>query len=328
MNQGADRVEFSPLVGRPIRQGSFAELSVSDRQRVLEALQARDLEKLTNYWGYLNFGQQLMVTLGYEWALRWMLEAGPAATAQGHQVFLDSLQPTEKTVGLQVAKRLEEPADLALLAQPGPNPLTPYLPTVGPCLEAAASGDWEPARLHFESAFEQAKRWHDMLFRHSWAVMSALLAERGPDETQRGMERVLTSASFYEMGWQQAATLEPQQLAVVLAEHLRLHFSGPDGGGVEIIEEPDRIRLVLAPCGSGGTLRRQVGGKPGFAILAEASEKTWGRAGQVPLYCSHCALNELESVRRFGHKKWTTEFDPDPNKPCGWTVWKNPTTSA
>ncbi len=59
MNQGADRIEFSPLLGRPIRQGSFAELSVSDRERVLQAIEARDLERLTAYWGYLNFGQQL-----------------------------------------------------------------------------------------------------------------------------------------------------------------------------------------------------------------------------------------------------------------------------
>ena len=44
----------------------------------------------------------------------------------------------------------------------------------------------------------------------------------------------------------------------------------------------------------------------------------------MPAYCAHCALNELESVKRFGHPLWVTEFDPDASKPCGWTVYKDP----
>lgn len=325
MNQGADRIEFSPLLGRPIRQGSFAELSVSDRERVLQAIEARDLERLTAYWGYLNFGQQLMMTLAYEWALRWMQEAGPEATAQGHRVFREALGESE-TIGEMVAELLEEPEDLTVLAQPQNSRLVAHFPQTA--LDRAQEGDWDFARTYFEQTFSLAKQWHDLFFRHSYAVMSALLEKVGAEQTRAAMERVLQSASFYEPGWQQAAALEPEQLAVVLAEHLRLHFSGADGGAVEIVDEPDRIRLVLSPCGSGGTLRRQVGDKPGFAKLEQASEVSWGRSGEVPLYCSHCAMNELESIRRFGHKKWVTEFDPDPCKPCGWTIPKRPTTSA
>ncbi|MFN8607406.1 MAG: hypothetical protein U0931_07735 [Vulcanimicrobiota bacterium] len=324
MHQGPDRIEFSPLLGRPIRQGSFAELSVSDRERVLQALAQRDLERLNAYWGYLNFGQQLMLTMAYEWALRWIYEAGAEAAAAGHRVFLESVGQDE--TGRLVAELLSEPEELSMLADPGQSKLAAYLPDATPGLDAAHKGDWELAQSCFVRSFDRAKAWHDLLFRHSYAVMSALLADLGAVGTRAAMERVLKSASFYEMGWQQAATLEPEQLAVVLAEHLRLHFSGPDGGGVEIIEEPDRIRLVLAPCGSGGTLRRTVGHQPGFAKLEQASEVTWGRTGEVPLYCSHCALNEIESMRRFGHKKWSTEFDPDPDKSCGWTLWKKPGT--
>lgn len=319
MNQGADRIEFSPLLGRPIRQGSFVELSVSDRERVLEAIRARDPERLTAYWGYLNFGQQLMMMMAYEWVLRWVHEAGPEATARANQVFLATLCEPEG-YGHLLVDILDE--DLSALADPATSQMAPNFPDAGRGLEAAQAGNWDFAETWFEQNFELAKRWHDLMFRHSYAVMSALLEQVGPEQTRQAMERILKAASFYEMGWQQAATLEPEQLAVVLAEHLRLHFSGPDGGGVEIIEEPDRIRLVLAPCGSGGTLRRTVGHKPGFAKLEQASEVTWGRSGEVPLYCSHCAMNEIESMRRFGHKKWTTNFDPDPNKPCGWTIWK------
>lgn len=320
MNTGADRIEFSPVLGRPIRQGTFAELSVSDRLRVLQAIEARDLERLTSYWGYLTAGQQLMIALGYEWALRWILECGPEVTARGHRVFLDSLD--DSPIGRMVGELLENPEELSGLANPQTSRLGPHLPQPTSVLERAQAGDWDSARILFESEFLRAKAWHDFLFRHSYAVMSALLEEVGEQPAQEAVERVLKSTSFYEPGWQQAAMVEPEQLAVMLSEHLRLHFSGPDGGAVEIIEEADRIRLVFAPCGSGGTMRRQIGHLPGFAKLQQPSQETWGRSGEVPLYCSHCAVNELESQRRFGHKKWFTEFDPDPDKPCGWTIPK------
>lgn len=314
------------MLGRPIRQGTFSELSVSDRERVLQAIEARDLERLTAYWAYLSAGQQMMITLGYEWALRWILETGPEVTAQGHSVFVESL--ADSVIGRMVTELLEDPEELSALADPQTSRLAPHLPQPSPVLEKAQVGDWEGARVLFEGEFLRAKAWHDLLFRYSYAVMSALLEKVGQEQAQAAVERVLRSTSFYEPAWQQAAAVEPEQLAVMLAEHLRLHFSGPDGGGVEIIEEADRIRLVLSPCGSGGTMRRQIGHQPGFAKLEQASEVTWGRAGEVPLYCSHCAVNELESLRRFGHKKWLTEFDPDPSKPCGWTILKRPTTST
>jgi hypothetical protein len=44
----------------------------------------------------------------------------------------------------------------------------------------------------------------------------------------------------------------------------------------------------------------------------------------VPGYCTHCAINELESMRRLGYPILVTEFESDPQKPCGWTVYKDP----
>jgi len=328
MNTGADRIEFSPIVGRPIRQGSFAELSVSDRERVLQALEARDFERLAAYWGYLNGGQQFMMMLAYEWLLRWVKQVGPEVTARARKVFEGSLSEAEKGIGLNLEDLLTEPEDLSVLADPTASLVSPHLPQATRGLELAQQGDWEGARSLFEDTFALTKIWHDLFFRYSYAIMSALLETVGAEQAQLVVHKVLTSLSFYEPSWEQAAKVAPEQLAVMLSEHLRLHFSGPDGGGVEIIDEPDRIRLVLSPCGSGGTMRRQIGHLPGFAKLEQASRMTWGRKGEVPLYCSHCAMNELESLRRFGHRKWITEFDPDPNKPCGWTILKNPTTSS
>jgi hypothetical protein len=35
-------------------------------------------------------------------------------------------------------------------------------------------------------------------------------------------------------------------------------------------------------------------------------------------------MNQIESVRRLGWPLMITEFDPDPFKPCGWTIYKDP----
>ena len=320
LHEGPDRIEFSPLLGRPIRQGSWRELSVSDKERIEQALEARDLDRLTQYWGYLNFGHRLMVGLAYEWALRWQVEAGLEACHSARNALRASLTPVEEPFApavLQLLTRHEDPTETAGLA--------PHLTVAQPTLEAAAGGDWAGAAAAFEQAFTAARAWHDLLFRYTWAIMSAVLAQRGQESLDEAVERVLCATSFYEPSWQQSAGLSQEQLAVMLAEHLRLHFSGGDGR-VELIDEPDCIRLVLAPCGSGGAMRAAAAGRPGFSLLAEARPNTWGRAGEVPAYCSHCAVNEHESVRRFGYARWLTQFDPDPHKPCGWTLPKRSMT--
>ena len=93
-----------------------------------------------------------------------------------------------------------------------------------------------------------------------------------------------------------------------------------------MIEEADRFRLVVDPCGSGGAMRRDpaVRPTPAFGLLRSPSPTTWMRADGVPAYCGHCAQNEIESVRRLGYPAWVAEFDPDPDKPCCWTIYKDP----
>jgi hypothetical protein len=118
-----------------------------------------------------------------------------------------------------------------------------------------------------------------------------------------------------------------EETAAFLADHLRGHFSGAAReGAVTIVDEPDRYRLIFDPCGSGGAMRR--GAISGLADAAqpflEPSAQTWGTEGQVPGYCTHCAINELESMRRLGYPILVTEFESDPQKPCGWTVYKDP----
>ena len=128
--------------------------------------------------------------------------------------------------------------------------------------------------------------------------------------------------------WAALPFFEASDLALVLAEHLRLHFSGAQGeGAVEIVDEVDRYRLVLSPCGSGGALRRRLGvdSKPAVANRCrQPSNSSWNQT-DVPYYCMHCAHNEMHSIDLMGFPRWVTEYTGDPDKPCGWTIYKDPT---
>jgi hypothetical protein len=137
------------------------------------------------------------------------------------------------------------------------------------------------------------------------------------------MQTALESCAVLKGMWDLFVGLTPELLAAVLAEHLRGHFSGPGReGAVTIVEEADRYRLVFEPCGTGGAMRRRK--VAGLTNFRDASAATWQRTNEVPTYCAHCALNEVTSIRRLGYPAWVTEFDPDPEKPCGRTVYKDP----
>lgn len=312
---GPDRLEFVPALGRPMRMGSPDQLLVSDADRVREALAGHDLEKLQSYWGYISFGHQIMVSIVYEWALRWRDWAGERAS-DGLEAFEQSLDPSERAHPL--VKMLQHAGSVASLPHAEFNAL---LPDANAVFISAGQGDWQTASQQFETAYATARELHDVLLRYSWAVMGVL-----PETlVEEGLTHVLTSCSFYEASWVQGQQLSPLQMAVYMAEHLRLHFSGPQReGSVEIVEEDHCYRLIVDPCGSGGAMRRALRGRPGYKQLVQSSPLTWGQADSVPAYCAHCAVNELESMRRLGHLVWATEFNQDPDQPCGWTIFKSP----
>lgn len=183
-------------------------------------------------------------------------------------------------------------------------------------LAALDAGPWDRTRQAFADYGGRLRQHHDQLCWELWALPSALGDERRALEINA---RTLEQCAGYNGLWQVAAALPPEGLAQLAADHLRQHLSQ-----VTVVEEPDRIRLVLDACGSGGRMRRSgPGSAPGYARVQQPSEHTWGRAGEVPVYCTHCALNEQNSLKRLGRLAWVTEFTPDPDRPCGWTFFKS-----
>jgi hypothetical protein len=192
---------------------------------------------------------------------------------------------------------------------------------------ATAAGHFRGALGCFERYYSSMRRLHDLLVEFVSSLIDAIAEIHGQAIAEQTLYEAFTTCLFYEGLWKAVRAMSHEEAAAFLADHLRGHFSGPAReGAVDIVEELDRYRLILDPCGSGGAMRRfAAAAVPNAAApCPEPSAQTWGRRGEVPGYCTHCAINELESMRRLGYPIFVTEFDKDPQKPCGWTVYKDP----
>jgi hypothetical protein len=348
---GEERLEAFRPTGRPMRMGAPRELAVSDKSRVEEALAAGDAQKAVAYLEFLWAGQSAL-TAGYaEWVLRL-----PAA-------FRDQFPGVDERVvtkgaydlWLRETEGLKGDADASktvdLLAwefhpdRTSPDDIEKFQQELSEgkggrlarildgaarlhraVLEEVRNGDFKKAASTFERYSCAIRLRHDLLMQYTSAYPTAVLRAMGQEAAERLAERSFSSCSFHDGLFELAVSLPPRDLAAFYADHLRSHFTGSGREGtVGIVEEKDRYRLVFDPCGSGGVMRQRLAREgDGIDKLPEATAKTWNRKGEVPAYCSHCATNELTYIRKVGYPAVVTEFDPNPERPCGWTIYKDP----
>ncbi|MGE0490737.1 MAG: hypothetical protein AB7S38_16140 [Vulcanimicrobiota bacterium] len=318
--EGSDRVELWDKLGRPFRMGALVQ---GDRDRVADLI-ATGSSEAAGFAGYLLAGHAGMLATGLEWSTLW-IDHFPTHP-QFHQQAYQALE--------QVTSALSGPeaeAGRMVLAHLRPDAVDAdgFMAKVqalgGPLMEALTQGDYAAAGPLWQDYYALAAAFHDRLFEFCWAYASAVLKELGQARAEQALSETLRSCSFYEGAWAGGMILDTGEMAAVLAEHLRAHFSGPDRAGQATVrEEADFFVIELAPCGSGQAMRAgEAGQRLEFGSFSEASPMTWSRSG-VPAYCAHCAVNELESVRRLGYPRWVTEFDPDPSRPCAWKLYKDP----
>ena len=341
--QGRDRVAFSKEFGRLFRMGSIDALRVSTADRIRQMLQGKDSIGAREYLAYLHPQDMLMITFLSEWPGRWagfLLRRLGAVNGNASIIMAFALWRSTLPVSLKSDDH-EAALVLAKIYEPKPNSKADTFQyaaaaatltgvpknTYKLILEQIARNEFDLAQQTLNTYILQVRNRHDLLLRYLWSFPSVLNNTNGQAMAEEGLRDSFGACSFQESMWRIFESLAPVARAAFLAEHLRAHFSGANREGtVEIIEEADRYRLVFAPCGSGGAMRREGAGSwaDGMTVFRDASPATWGRAGQVSAYCSHCAFNEIKSVKRMGFPLWVTEFNPDPEKPCGWTVFKDP----
>ncbi len=338
--QGEERLDVFPPLGKPIRMGAPDALNVTDKD-LLRASIADSPGKAAELFGLIQMNH-LMLNAGYvEWVLQ--LHAADVVHGLESQILAAWEQRVESLAVDPAARDLLDGLKDLLAAHAGeagavdrfrqaaaanePNLAHQALAAeiqLAQDLLADLAGNAAHAKGLLDKYYGAAVLLHDALAQYIAVVGEVVAAENGQAAAEALVQQSFSSLSFFEGMCGLALTLPPADLAAFLAEHLRSHFSGAGrGGAVRIIEDDTCIRLVFAPCGSGGALRRRLPADR-QGLLPEASPMNWNRAGEVPVYCAHCAFNELAALEQQGYPAFVTEFNPDPEQPCGWTIYKDP----
>ncbi len=194
--------------------------------------------------------------------------------------------------------------------------------------EAMDRGELAEAKKIIEYARLEWQVVHDMYVNWSWSFFSYIAATYGEAELEKAMRSVL--GSYYKARYDKVMAADAETQLQLTVEGLRGHLMGPGRQGeIEVSEEPDRYKLTLAPCGSGGVARQRVeGGQELHPELFGYSQGphswTWGKQ-RVCYYCAHCAMvNEIMAIDNYGHPMRITEYPDNPNDPCVWYIYKDP----
>lgn len=347
---GPERIAIFEPSGQPMRMGAPAELAVSNDDRVQQALAASDLRTAAEYIALQYESNATMMTIYVQWPCAYLLSAAeslgePAALALATAAFEHWSKAVQSIAGQGETERRVVSLAAPLLH---PELLTPafargiinvfnsgqspdYLANAMKMLNefearlstSLAQGNAQEARQAYEAYFSCARSWHDVLMQYADSFPGVAAAMHGQASAEALVEKSFSAAPFGAGLWTFGARLSPQQLAAFLLAHIREHFSGPGRKGAATLREyEDRYELIFDPCGSGGAMRRRLGAAQ--SRLPAASPATFGRAGEVPPYCTHCAINARTAIARFGWPIYITRFNPDPAMPCGWTIYKTP----
>lgn len=351
---GKERLELFPFIATWIRKGTPDVLTVSDYERVLECIRQGAFEEVSRYLEMIHYSHTGMLTLVLEWAFQWPNSLARLRGEQEERRCTDAAfsiwaQSAESiTISSESRRAVKFVSDLLSPAMLTSGTVTRYRKEIAPkfrgprtiareLLRSIGEGqktsnelvkrkDAKRLEEQFAQYWEFVRSAHDSIIQYAQSYPEAVHRIYGQTAAEEMIHQSFEDCSFFEVLWTLLHAIDSHELAAFYADHLRTHFSGNGrGGAIKLLEDGDCYRLVFDACGSGGAMRRRLSetGTP-VPVLSEASPATWGLKEQVPAYCSHCAFNELESIKRFGFPVAITEFNPDPFKPCGWTIYKDP----
>ncbi len=224
-------------------------------------------------------------------------------------------------------------AEMARLGRPVRQDDLDDLGTATPRLlkQAIDAGRHQEAKALADYTVAEGKGLHDLMCDWVWNLLTVVAERHGEEEMYRTL-RASQEGWMMRRTWKGFLGLSVEQRVQVTAEIMRAHRCGPrQDGGVSIVEERDRFRLVMDPCGSGGRMRRgdpvdgtssRLGPPYNFGATKTGHDWSFGRR-DVPYYCVHCALNERLPMEWGGHPLWVTVYDDDAARPCAWDFYKN-----
>ncbi|AUN97900.1 hypothetical protein DOM21_11780 [Bacteriovorax stolpii] len=333
--KGPERLEVFSITGAPMRMGEPRSLEVPDYQVLKNLIAQGEKDKAIAYLSAFHAQNSGMLSLLNDWCVAQvklcaeLLDATkeknlrPEAMKE-FNILIDKMaleyhSAEDKAVLDFIRKYITAETILFLDGQKILEGLNQKKDAL---VLAITAGDKNKAIIDVDHYHHHDLICHDSLITFIYSYPTTVMKHYGE---KMGMdisnESILRNPIWNGM-WELTKVLTPLDLAAFLAEHLRFHFSGPARQGQTIIKEDDKkINLIFDPCGSGGALRRRLGDD--IVNFKEKHQLGWNKCGEVNMYCSHCAINEKHSIDLFGYPKLVVEFQADPAKPCGWTIYKN-----
>ena len=205
-------------------------------------------------------------------------------------------------------------------------------PTQEMITEAIDAGRYDEAKTLAGYFIPEGKALHDLFCDWIWDIFTKT-SEISGEESVYKLCRSTQETWMMRRTWKGLSKMSVEERVYLNAEVMRSHRCGPEqDGGIDIIEEEDRISIRMDPCGSGGRMRRgdPVDGTPSrlgppynFGATEKAYPWSWGRKN-VPYYCIHCAINEILPIEWGGSPLWVTGYSDDAARPCYWHFYKKP----
>jgi len=168
----------------------------------------------------------------------------------------------------------------------------------------------------YEATYQLGGGWRDL-------DVAAWVAARAGEAAVGEFLRA-TVASWMRAYIDRLAALTPLERLYFLTEMKRAERSGPRRDGrLTVLEEHDRFVVEANPCGDCGRLRRQTDNLPDTVwTTREPHPWAWGQIG-VPSRCARaCVAFELLPAEWTGAPLWITDWNPDPDAPCRFFVYK------
>jgi len=205
-------------------------------------------------------------------------------------------------------------------------------PTQEMIIECIDGGRYDEAKTLATYFIPEGKTIHDLFCDWIWDMLTKTSKKYG-EEAVYELCRSTQETWFMRRTWKGFSKMSVEEQVRINAEIMRSHRCGPQqDGSIEIIEEEDRFRVKMDPCGSGGRMRRgdpvdgtpsRLGSPYNFGVTSKAYPWSWGRTN-VPYYCVHCAINEILPIEWGGYPLWVTDYSDDPAEPCYWCFYKSP----
>ncbi len=95
---------------------------------------------------------------------------------------------------------------------------------------------------------------------------------------------------------------------------------------LKVEEDDEKVTVSMIPCGSGGRaiLNGLYNPPKNLAKVKKAQKMTFGKT-DVPVYCVHCALQDIVPMEATGYPIWVID-PPDEfgKEPCRYHIYKDP----